>query len=78
MSDLAAVRATLKNFTDPASASFAVKDIEVAHFARRVVITVRLCEDTLIDGRVVNEFTIRMPRARAEVLRLYLCRVLEA
>lgn len=73
---VAFVAEQFKDMTVPARLEFSIKDIQVKRLGRWVIVTVKFREDVLLDGQVVNEVKVRMPRARAEVLRLHLCRVL--
>lgn len=73
---IAALHHALQDFTGPAKLAFSVKSITPKKFARWVVIKVVFAADVAIDGKVVNEVSVRMPRARAESLRLALTREL--
>lgn len=70
--------AQFKDMTDPARVEFSIKDIQVKRLGRWVVFTITFREYVQLNGEIVNEVKVRMPRARAESLRLHLARVLEA
>lgn len=75
---LAALDASFQDMTAPARLALSIKDISFQKLGRWVVCTVKFREDVQLNGEVVNEVKIRMPRARAEVARLHLGRLLGA
>lgn len=65
-----------RDMTEPPQLKLSVKAVAVKKLGRWVIVTIKFPEVVLIHGKEVRELSVRMPRARAESVRMLLARVL--